>query len=229
MATRRKPKKPDPLNALELGTSINLDFIRTAYPTEKTVHHFIYASTLYGTLFSIYATFEGTKIGDPGKQKYKMNKISMRLVNYKGPVNMGFVEGSPLYGKPKYGLHPITFQVMGTSTKLDTYIEPVNMVLSNKDYVIFFRQLVPMPEFQKYWDLRKPKKKGIDTGFSEIGEEPPISMLFDSEFNDRDGVGFYNRGLKPGMLGVPDKIDNPAIEVVGNRCNTSKVRFTFNE
>src|SRR5689334_20081329 len=95
------------LDDLDLITTADLN----AEPARgKELYHFIYASQLYGTFFGIYANFAGDKTASGD---YQINKITLRLVNYKGAVNIGFTDDYPELDP--LGL-TIYFRVIGASS-----------------------------------------------------------------------------------------------------------------
>jgi hypothetical protein len=205
------------IEKLELVTSVELS---NAGTIQEPVFHFIYGSQLYGTLFTIYARFEGKEIDNGGG--FRASKISMKLINYKGPLNIGFTD-EDLEWREDGGIPYIDFHVMGESTTYvkDFFPEPFIVRKGTRSLIIFNRILDPMPKFRKYFDSRLNSDGTLDNSSSLLNSEPPSCQFFDSEFNERDGMDLYNRDLKPGMLGYDE------VGLVGNRCNTSNVNLYF--
>jgi hypothetical protein len=220
-------------NNYELVASVDLNY---KDKNGKPVYHFIYASQLHHTMYGIYANFIGSEVDLGNDQKgYSISQISLLLINYKGTINIGFTEDKPnhifdIVDK----IDNINFNVQGLCTKMSTHL-PINDPLNNPVIdcpikvpkggrlpIIFNRQSLPLDTFQKYFDEREDPSGQIDTQSSKlVGKTPPISQFFDEEFNDRDGVDFYNRELKPGMLGYPPE------KAAGIRCNYSLVNLSF--
>jgi hypothetical protein len=215
---------------LELVTAVDLNLKEMKVDNiTKPVYHFIYASQLYGTLFSIYAKFDGSPI-DAGKF-FEINKISLKLLNYKGCINIGFTSHELQLDEKRENLF---FQVRGTSTLIQKELD-LKKTSPNKPFtvpkevlpyrLVFNRILHPLPDFDGYLDEREENVS------SQLSIEPPPSPLFDIEFNDRDGVDLYNHHLKPGMLRYVGKKEGDTSKEVqvaaGIRCNSSNVNLYF--
>lgn len=232
------------LTDLELVTCVDLNYTQTK--TGKPVYHFIYASELYGTMFAIYAKFEGREI-DGGKA-FEIDKMILKLVNYKGCLNIGFTSHSMEWTKGTSSdgdYYDIDFLVRGASSNFDKELdfrveieedEEKGKLLKIKDQkkklkkegeqiqvkkgervlVIFKRTLYPLPDFEGYLLERVD---GADLS-QPLKDESPATELFDNEFNARDGAEFYNRVLRPGLL-------DPSMPAAGHRCNTSNVNLFF--
>lgn len=214
---------------LEFVTAVDLnytmdDFIENEVKNTKPVYHFIYASQLYGTFFGIYAQFvrEENKVDD--QKNFKISKIELKLLNYKGIINIGFTSHS--HSQDRDGTR-ITFRVRGASSNFEKPLildPPITVEKGKRTLIIFNRILQPLPDFDGYFDDRQRSDDSqCSEASSKLTDEPPISTLFDSEFNDRDGIDFYNNDLKPGLY----ENDNETLMAVGHRCNTSKVNLYF--
>ena len=70
-------------------TTVDLNLKQWA---KNPAEQLVYASSLYGTLFAVYATFDTEESGDERILKL----MHLRLYNYKGFVNIGFI------GDPKF-------------------------------------------------------------------------------------------------------------------------------
>jgi len=220
------------LSELELVSTVDLSYV-----SAKPTYHFIYASELYGTLFTVYAKFDWKKITLDGKEAAEITMITLKIVNYKGTLNIGFT-GNKLYcdDQPKEGVdtYNITFCVRGANAVVDKYFdfqeeEDEQKEQGAKDYSIpriqiakgqrfpltFIRILFPLSDFEGYLQERTDRSARLLKNL-----ETPVTPIFDTEFNDRDGVDFYDRDLKPGMF-VPFE------EAVGYRCNTSRVNLYY--
>ncbi|WP_430967327.1 hypothetical protein [Spongiimicrobium sp. 2-473A-2-J] len=62
-----------------------MDLINCVDLSNESDYQNIYSSQLYGTFFMVYAKFS-TETCDGG---YKIKSITLRLLNYKGPINLG--------------------------------------------------------------------------------------------------------------------------------------------
>lgn len=182
-----------------------------------STYHFVYASQLYQTLFAVYAKFIGDPIILPDKRKvFSISGITLKLINYKGNINIGFTSHDADW---EPDTSTLTFGVRGISTTVDKDIEFEDHIIvedGKRFPIIFSRVLFPLPDFEGYLEDRN----GSSVNGSQIKSEPPISQLFDTEFNDRDGIDFYNRELKPGMF-------DPSHGIVGNRCNFSDINLLY--
>lgn len=214
MTTSPKQNGMDNLKKLEFVTSVDLNYSKKE---QSDVYHFIYASQLYGTLFAIYGRFLPDSDKSITANNFPLKSISLKLVNYKGCINIGFTGHAPEWNESK---KTIDFRIRGTSTIVDkdfVFDNTINVSKGTRFSIIFNRILHPLPNFEDFLEHRNPNEDAVVT---QLSEEPPIAPLFDSEFNDRDGVDFYNSDLKPGML-------NPFPPLVGHRCITSNVNLFF--
>lgn len=75
----------------------------------------LYNSQLYGTFFGIYGVVEAEENGD----LYIINSFKLKIVNYKGEINLGLVDAqfvaNDVGGKPMGGTLAITVQGMHTT------------------------------------------------------------------------------------------------------------------
>lgn len=243
---------------MELVTCVDLEYKKKG---DKPVYQFIYASELYGTMFAIYAKFEYSQVTLPDGPAVQIDKIDFQLVNYKGSFNIGFTGHrvqceKAINTKTGEEFYNVFFIVRGASATFDTNLDysrteqdeaekektekikipglykDVMQVKKEKPLlVVFNRILIPLPDFQSYFDERdssRPTSTPLDN------MEPPVTTIFDTEFNDRDGSDFYNRELKPGFPGYEKnghKI-NPGLPglkfyAAAHRCNTSNVNLIF--
>ncbi len=206
-----------PIHDLDLIASVDLSY---QGKKKKPVYHFVYASQLYGTIFAIYAKFEGAKMEK--KEAFRIEKVLLRLVNYKGVINIGFSKKDQIVRKPDDdGIDNLYFVLQGAcinSEKKYIFTKPIEVEKNKPFPIIFNRLLRPLQKFERYLVSRKG-----DPVSSKIVTEPPITELFDIEFNDRDGIDFYNRELKPGMISSDEfEMLNP-----GGRCQTGNVSLIY--
>ena len=201
----------------EFVTSVDLNYAEAKIDKKtKPVCHFLYASQLYGTLFAIYGQFVGVKHEDG----FAIKELSMKLLNYKGVINIGFTKDK-LVWKKVGNKDNLYFVVQGLSTTVvKNFIFPKPVVIKKGERfpITFNRLLRPLPDFEKYL-----VKRNGSTASGLIKGEPPLVPLFDSEFNDRDGIDFYDNEIKPGMF----RGSKLGPEAAGWRCNNSTVSLYF--
>lgn len=164
---------------------------------EHPIYHFIYGSQLYGTVFAIYGKFNIEPNPDDGS--CKVWSIELKLVNYKGMVNMGFTKRKPVPFVDDDGNENIYFGVQGASkraTQTICFNEPI-IVTSEPLMLTFKRILYPLKGFKFslherlcHGDIEKPLSKPI-----------PHKNNFDSEFYYRNGDEYFYTALRPGMYG----------------------------
>ena len=168
----------------------------------KPVYQFVYSSELYGTAFGIYARFKGTET----PRSYQITAVSLRLVNYRGVINIGFAKNDVIY-KSNAGKNLLICYVQGTAPAVEkeyTFSTPVEVEKGKPFPLTFDRRLVPLPGFEK--DFGAANLNG------KLDQDAPQGPYFDSEFYYRDGVDFYRRSLKPGLHGFNNlEIDAPPI------------------
>ena len=207
----------DAIQDLDLITTVDLSYVGEE---KRPVYHFIYASQLYGTLFAIYAKFDGKNDG----KTFEINTITMRLINYKGIINIGFTNDFSIRGKDINSDdflmkgNEINFGVRGTSLDVEKIVPLSPPIVLTKGVLLplmFNRTLHPLTEFQTY--------QGRSAG--PLGTEPPTTELFDSEFYGRDGSDFYKQEPREGMDGYqPPPLRH---SIIGGRCLQSNVSVRF--
>lgn len=210
-------------NDIDLVTSVDLSNAGTA---AKPVFHFVYASQVYGTLFGVYARF-GVKELDGGA-KYQVDTMTLSLLNYQGIVNIGF-KGPVTYaieeGEGETLDQVINFGVQGTSTLLDNEMKFASPLLIEKGQrlrLIFKRTLYPLPGFE-FDEMERSTRNPADA----LDTEVPALTLFDTEFQYRSGVDYYDQALRPGMRGAMDASLSLNYRLAGLRCLTSVVNLHF--
>jgi len=147
----------------------------------------------------------------------------MKLLNYKGVINIGFL------GTPKFSIDIINggnfidFGVQGANNDVERVVilkKPLIVAERERVRLVFRRTLHPLPGFNK------PKSGQLVqlNSNKKLPAAPPTVPLFDSEFYDRDGIDFYIRDSKPGMANA-----NPGMNRInfGFRCTESNVNLTF--
>jgi hypothetical protein len=208
---------------LQLITSVDLGYS----PTSKPAYHFIYGASLYGTMFAIYAKFDGKEIPDGSPSAFQIEKIIFKLVNYKGCINIGFTTHNiDCEYKDDDKHYRINFGVQGASTLVDKAFdvkiqntnEPLLVRKGQRVRVIFVRTLFPLPHYDGYLDRRY--EMPIPQDPLALAEEPPVTPLFDTEFNYRDGAYLWHQPFKPGLF-------DPSHPAVGYRCNESEVNLLY--
>lgn len=183
---------------------------------KKDVYHGIYASQLYGTLFAIYGSFD---ISEEKNKCCHVKKISLKLLNYKGLFNIGFHQNSiKVDVTDKKNVIEIPLQALSKKYEMEILIkQPIRVEIQDFKRVVFRRFLYPIEEFgvdmgsqEKIANLKKLKSASI-----------PNQPFFDTEFNYRDGVDYYDQLLHPGMAG------SKSYGVFSERCLESNVNIAY--
>jgi hypothetical protein len=159
-------------------------------PDENPVFQFVYASQLYGTLFAVYGRFDSVI----SENRCTLKRLALRLINYKGVLNIGFTNHEPLFVESSEG-GDVYFGVKGTSKKRETKVNfetPIVLEHGTRFRLTFHRILYPM--------VGNPPEYTIDTKYGEPGKlDVDADEVFDSEFFDRSGVDRFSNPLRPGM------------------------------
>lgn len=93
-----------------------MQFIGNLNPANQNDYQAIYASQLYGTFFSVFAKFT---CQDIQSDRYIIEKIDFKLINYKGVVNLGIsnVQGVYNWQDEQGNIHKlINLQVQGLNS-----------------------------------------------------------------------------------------------------------------
>jgi hypothetical protein len=169
----------------------------------KPMWHFIYASQLYGTLFALYGKFNTAPAADGS---CTLQSVEIRLFNYHGVINMGFVAVNPTaYEEPLNKKPRVVFCVQGTSSFLapPAVNFPATYVFKPGDrkVITFDRCLYPLPGFAPVMGTANRNTT------TPIQGGPPDGGLFDTEFQARSGDDYFNNPLRYGMYGCiePEK------------------------
>lgn len=156
----------------------------------------VYASQLYGTFFAVYAKINAD---ETNKQ---INTIDLKLINYKGPINLGIHRADYNQKRKKYrildhileksievNLISITLWVHGLSDRVSLE-EPITVNCDAEDsYLEINRKLLPLSK----------------------DDNLVVNGVFDSEFYYRDGLGIptaINSEEVDGLATWPD-FNNP--------------------
>lgn len=196
-----------PIQDLELITSVDL-----AYKSldERPVYHFVYASQLYGTLFAVYGSFSGQDNGS----SFTVNSVTLRLINYKGVINIGF------HGQPQFQKDNINFGVIALSNNEEVVVPilpAINVAKGGQVPLTFSRILHPLNAFSAHQT----------SPAGQLSSAPPTTPVFDSEFYERDGVDFFKSELREGMHGFPSQPSGQRMSIVGPRCRQGNVSLRF--
>ncbi|WP_420400614.1 hypothetical protein [Flagellimonas sp.] len=180
-------------NTLQSNLRATID-LRCNDDGDHPVHHFIYGSQLYGTVFAIYGKFNIEPEADGNK--CIVLSIELKLINYKGLINIGFTKRKPILHRDRKS---IFFGVQGASkitTQTICFRDP--LVVGSAPYdLIFKRLLYPLKGFK--FSLRERLCHGNIE--KPLGKPIPHKKYFDSEFYYRNGDEYFYRALRPGMYG----------------------------
>lgn len=195
---------------------------------DKVVYHGIYVSQLYGTMFAIYGSFDIRE--DRGNACCYLTRINLKLLNYKGLVNLGFYQESMVVNsegpnKEKKEVKKITIPIQALSGKYQMEIilnPPIKVQHGTFERIVFERLLYPIngfgvdPAGQTNIHIVKEVKGGA------VNPTPiPDLPYFDTEFHYRDGVDYYDQLLLPGKKGYR----KPGVFSV--RCIHSNVNIAY--
>ncbi|HEX6891174.1 MAG TPA: hypothetical protein VF141_10775 [Chryseolinea sp.] len=190
---------------------------------EDPVFQFVYATQVYGSLFGMYARFKITDLGD----KCSLDEMTLKILNYQGVINIGFTSHDVLIDTT--GAEPkIYFGVMGASLDYEKIV-PIKHELTvpkgGRLQVIYCRILYPLADFASTIDL----SAGRDV-HNALKDPIPVSPLFDSEFQARSGLDYFNNPLRPGMVGYDGfALGNTeySSKIASIRCTQSIVNLLF--
>ncbi|RIV72105.1 hypothetical protein [Flagellimonas aequoris] len=202
-----------------LVTSVDLGYFENE---EKPVYHFIYGSQLYETLFGVFAKFQLETVNEG--ESYLLKKLTILLMNYQGTINLGFTSHKLHFD----GNHNVYFAVRGGRKRFKkdlNFEKPIELKKGERFPLIFNRILYPLPGFSFDIDERNSRDNS-----KPLKVKIPRTRIFDTEFQYRNGVDYYDKELRPGMLGF----NGISMESLKNshpfpspRCHQSNVSLKF--
>lgn len=220
----------------------NCDFIEVTdnqgKKTKKEVYQAIFASQVYGTFFVIYGKFLTDKTSKAGC--CFVRGVKMKLVNYKGLINMGFTKrkittntlSAAANGKKSKGSKnlqvtkaiKVEFEVRGFNTNYEMEIEftkPIDVSEGTFKEIEFQKKLIAL---SKSFAIQPDSQDTISNALKKpLLQSIPNEPFFDTEFHERDGVDYYDNILHPGMDGYRE-FGKEAFTI---RCITSKVNMVY--
>lgn len=185
----------------------------------ELVEHFIYASSIYGTTFGVFCKIEGEELN---KDSFKINTLLLRIINYVGVINIGFLNNEVGQSHSAYDRkrETVSFAVQGANScdelSIDLKSEKVIVTSIVPVTLTFERTLHPLKDFVAL-------NKDVPSRTEQSAYPVPKKDLFDTEFNYRNGVDLYYQLLRPGMLGF----ESTRQPLPSPRCHQSFVRFIF--
>lgn len=164
----------------------------------------VYASQVYGTFFGIYARFDFAR----QSERLKLNKITFRIINYKGQINIGIdAVGLPPYKQKDPKNLNITFHLKGYMPALQDYecdFTKDEIYLEDGSQITFKRTM---------------------RNFTERPDDTFNMGAFDDEFYFRDGLF----PIKAPVSDLEDKIEAQFPNRIGKRCPWNIVRVSESE
>jgi hypothetical protein len=190
---------------------------------EDPVYQFVYATQVYGSLFGMYAIFKITDLGD----ECRLDEMTLKILNYQGVINIGFTSHDVLIDTSATEIR-IYFGVMGAGMDYEKIV-PIKQELTvpkgGRLQVTFCRILYPLADFASTINLNPDRDAN-----NALKDPIPASPLFDSEFQARSGLDYFNNPLRPGMVGCDHfTLDNMAdsSKIASIRCTQSIVNLLF--
>ncbi len=152
-------------------------------------YQLIYSSQLYGTFFNLYAKFDASLNGDI----YTIKTISLKVINYKGIVNIGISRASQLLPDPNdTNGHVLNLEVQALNGNTDVELKNLNYAIKRGENLNVDRKLIPM----------------------HTNGNPMNNSLFDEEFFFREGV--YADNKFPRRKPDPNEVvDNSLTDIKG--------------
>jgi len=198
----------------------SLDLTHLEIHDDQPVEHFVYASSLYGTTFGVFCQVKGKTID---KHSFKIEALELRIINYVGVINIGFLKnnGRQLHNSYDIAAKTVFFAVQGANTNNKLRITVNGGLTIKKGFPVtltFNRRLHPLKEFARI-------NKNVEDRTRQSEEAVPLTPLFDTEFNYRNGVDLYFNLLRPGMLGFVEPTD--VTPLPSPRCHIGFVRVVF--
>lgn len=217
---------PD-LKDLDLVTSVELTNVQSTQlrkgGKKKECYHFLYGSQLYGTLFGVFGRFKTKPVGT---DSLEVQSLSLYLFNYQGLLNIGFANRNPIFQErdpnPDPELHnqkTITIYVRGGSRKLEKTLKfkPGELIVpkGGRTRVIMNRLLFPLLGYgvgkNPYLPLPSPNPKDV---------------LFDTEFQYRNGIAHNWQVIRPGMADKEDELMTN-LKFPASRCLHANINLLY--
>lgn len=201
------------MNDLNKSTENFITTVNLSLTTDGNYYQFLYASQLYGTLFGIYGLFDCEISNDICTLK----NVKLKLINYKGCVNMGIVEAKYIPStknlnievQPLSGVDEFPFPFVDAKGNYP--------VVSSGDFVIVNRI------------LKTDDRRIQSCTMNEDGSKSRGKVFFDDELNYRDG---YYEIPHPTREGHDDHKHVSTYKpskffLASPRCHQSNVMITF--
>ncbi|MEK6154549.1 hypothetical protein WIW50_14865 [Flavobacteriaceae bacterium 3-367] len=148
-----------------------MDLINCVDLSNESDYQNIYSSQLYGTFFMVYAKFS-TETCEGG---YKIKSITLRLLNYKGPINLGIARAKLIQKRD------------GDTKSAKLKIEVQALKPSNIDVGV---EIVPGLECSIGGDIY------VDRSLKPLGSDF-VDGVFENEFRYREGFEKKDDRLVP--------------------------------
>ncbi len=178
----------------------------------------IYASQLYGTFFAVYAKFK-VEDKDPDDEIYKLTGLRLKILNYKGIVNLGIVQAHLLPVKDKNNPAKadgwrliLELQALGGST--DSVVQcQSNEFKKGASYFGVDRRLKELPNMGGFvFDNEFNYREGFKTQVS--GDS--LVCIQESTTRTPEPTKFSNNDLKMELIHAPESDS-------GNQCPKSRL------
>jgi len=180
--------KADLVGAVELANKKN---------GKQPVYHAVYASQLYGTFFGVFGEFRTKKAAK--KDALEITRITFRILNYSGIVNIGFSTKQPNY-VPDDDNATIYLGVRAGSEIYEKTIKfkKSHLVVEKNIRKRLVIQRVVFPAFGFV------VSGANDTPTSPKPQSIPSGQLFDREFYSRTGLDWFCEPTREGMSLIND-------------------------
>lgn len=145
-----------------------MNLISYANLKDNTNFQSIYSSQLYGTFFSVFAKFIATK--NKKNYEYTFDKIELKLVNYKGNLDLKIVKASlsEIISEGKLSDYKLDLEVKAGSCNTESILADNvegRIFLTNKHTIKIERFLKPMHQINDETDFPARKDGKFDTEF----------------------------------------------------------------
>lgn len=189
-------------------------------------YHLLYGSQLYNTLFAIYGKFI-FDLDATGAICY-LQRIDFKLVNYKGTVNIGFAKEDILSNEAEDQLYVFVQGLRRKTIHGYAFKKPMEIERGNRCPLVINRILNPLKG--ETFDVDNVASRRITSRDYEMLDMDDGEKVFDNEFKYRDGLGYLDRPLQPGMLGYEkskETKDGKSYLLGSPRCHQSNVMLKF--